>query len=209
MSNLLFHSNELKYKDILTYNSIEIKKGKVNFIVGESGSGKSSLLKLLNLSQSASPGKLLYNDKPIESYDPIQLRRDVSLVSQESYLFNESIYDNFKRFYTLRKAPMPSEEFIKNITNLCLVNVPLEQNALTLSGGERQRVYISIFLSFIPKVILLDEPTSALDEKNSHLIMENIINFCKEKNIDIIVVSHDKKIVDRFSENIVIIRKED
>lgn len=209
MSNLLFHSNELKYKDILTYNSIEIKKGKVNFIVGESGSGKSSLLKLLNLSQSASSGKLLYNDKPIESYDPIQLRRDVSLVSQESYLFNESIYDNFKRFYTLRKAPMPSEEFIKNITNLCLVNVPLEQNALTLSGGERQRVYISIFLSFIPKVILLDEPTSALDEKNSHLIMENIINFCKEKNIDIIVVSHDKKIVDRFSENIVIIRKED
>lgn len=209
MSNLLFHSNELKYKDILTYNSIEIKKGKVNFIVGESGSGKSSLLKLLNLSQSASSGKLLYNDKPIESYDPIQLRRDVSLVSQESYLFNESIYDNFKRFYTLRKAPMPSEEFIKDITNLCLVNVPLEQNALTLSGGERQRVYISIFLSFIPKVILLDEPTSALDEKNSHLIMENIINFCKEKNIDIIVVSHDKKIVDRFSENIVIIRKEE
>lgn len=209
MSNLLFHSNELKYKDILTYNSIEIKKGKVNFIVGESGSGKSSLLKLLNLSQSASSGKLLYNDKPIERYDPIQLRRDVSLVSQESYLFNESIYDNFKRFYTLRKAPMPSEEFIKDITNLCLVNVPLEQNALTLSGGERQRVYISIFLSFIPKVILLDEPTSALDEKNSHLIMENIINFCKEKNIDIIVVSHDKKIVDRFSENIVIIRKEE
>lgn len=207
MSDFLFQSKSLKYKDILTYNFIEIKKNKVNFIIGESGSGKSSLLKLLNLSQSATSGELFYNDKLIESYDPIQLRRDVSLVSQEPYLFNESIYDNFKRFYLLRKTPMPTQEFIKHITNLCLVNVPLDQNALTLSGGERQRVYISIFLSFIPKVILLDEPTSALDEKNSHLMMENIINFCKEKNVDIVIVSHDKKIVDEFSENIVTIRK--
>lgn len=207
MSDLLFESKNLIYKDILTYNSIEIRKNKVNFIVGESGSGKSSLLKFLNLSQSATSGDLSYNGKPIESYEPIQLRQDVSLVSQEPYLFNESIYDNFKRFYSLRKTPMPDEEFLKYITNLCLVNVPLDQNALTLSGGERQRVYISIFLSFIPKVILLDEPTSALDEKNSHLMMENIINFCKEKNIDIVVVSHDKNIVDQFSENIVTIRK--
>lgn len=207
MSDLLFHSKNLKYKDILTYNSIEIKKNKVNFIIGESGSGKSSLLKLLNLSQSSSSGELFYDGNPIESYDPIQLRRDVSLVSQEPFLFNESIYDNFKRFYSLRKIPMPSEEFIKHITSLCLVNVPLDQNALTLSGGERQRVYISIFLSFMPKVILLDEPTSALDEKNSHLMIKNIINFCKEKSIDIVIISHDKKIVDEFSENIVSIKK--
>lgn len=207
MSDLLFESKNLIYKNILTYNSIEIRKNKVNFIIGESGSGKSSLLKFLNLSQSATSGDLFYNGKPIESYEPIQLRQDVSLVSQEPYLFNESIYDNFKRFYSLRKTPMPDEEFLKYITNLCLVNVPLDQNALTLSGGERQRVYISIFLSFIPKVILLDEPTSALDEKNSHLMMENIINFCKEKNIDIVIVSHDKNIVDEFSENIVTIRK--
>lgn len=207
MSDLLFQSNNLIYKDILTYNSIKIKKNKVNFIVGESGSGKSSLLKLLNLSQSATSGQLFYNDKPIESYDPIQLRRDVSLVSQDPYLFNESIYDNFKKFYSLRKTPMPNEKFIKYISNLCLVNVPLDQNTLTLSGGERQRVYISIFISFIPKVILLDEPTSALDEKNSCLLMKNIINFCKEKNIDIVVVSHDKNIVNQFSENIVNITK--
>jgi putative ABC transport system ATP-binding protein len=182
-------------------------KNKVNFIVGESGSGKSSLLKLLNLSQSSTSGELLYNNKPIESYDPIQLRRDISLVAQEPYLFNESIYDNFKRFYALRKTTMPSEEFIKYITNLCLVNIPLDQNALTLSGGERQRVYISIFLSFMPKVILLDEPTSALDEKNSHLMIKNIISFCKEKSIDIVIISHDKKIVDEFSENIVNVTK--
>lgn len=209
MSDLLFHSKNLKYKDILTYNSIEIKKDKVNFIVGESGSGKSSLLKLLNLSQSPSSGDLFYDGTPIENYDPIQLRRDVSLVSQEPFLFNESIYDNFKRFYSLRKIPMPSEESIKHIASLCLVNVALDQNALTLSGGEKQRVYISIFLSFIPKVILLDEPTSALDEKNSHLMIKNIINFCKEKSIDIVIISHDKKIIDEFSENIVNIKKGD
>ncbi|WP_242851392.1 hypothetical protein [Clostridium sp. DMHC 10] len=48
---------------------------------------------------------------------------------------------------------------------------------------------------------MLDEPTSALDEKNSYRVMRNIINFCKEKNIDIVIVSHDKSIVEEFCEN--------
>lgn len=208
MSTPLFQVNNLIFKDILTYNSISIKKDKVNFIVGESGCGKSTLLKLLNLSQSATSGDLLYNNKPIESYDPIHLRQEVSLVSQEPYLFDGSIYDNFKTFYSLRETPIPEEDFIKYITNLCTVNVPLEQNALTLSGGERQRIYIAIFLSFLPKVILLDEPTSALDEKNSYTMMKNIIDFCKEKNIDIVIVSHDKNIVDQFCENKIEVLKE-
>lgn len=208
MSTPLFQVNNLVYKDILTYNSIKIEQNKVNFIVGESGCGKSTLLKLLNLSQSATSGDLLYKNKPIESYNPIHLRQEVSLVSQEPYLFDGSIYENFKIFYSLRETPMPEEDFIKHITNLCSVNVPLEQNALTLSGGERQRVYISIFLSFLPKVILLDEPTSALDEKNSYTMMKNIIKFCKEKNIDMVVVSHDKNIVDQFCENKIQVIKE-
>lgn len=208
LSTPLFQTNNLIYKDILSYNSIKIEKNKVNFIVGESGCGKSTLLKLLNLSQSATSGDLLYNNQPIENYNPISLRQEVSLVSQEPYLFDQSIYDNFKTFYSLRETPTPNEDFIKYITNLCSINIPLDQNAITLSGGERQRVYISIFLSFLPKVILLDEPTSALDEKNSYTMMKNIITFCKEKNIDIVVVSHDKNIVDHFCENKIEVVKE-
>ncbi|ARC83451.1 ABC transporter family protein [Clostridium argentinense CDC 2741] len=208
MAEQLFQANNLIYKYNLTYDNVKIEKGKINFIVGESGSGKSTFLKLLNNSISPVSGQLLYNGKSIEEYDPIALRREVSLVSQEPFLFDESILDNFKTFYSLRQTPMPEKEYISYITELCYVNVPLDQNASTLSGGERQRVYISIFLSLCPKVILLDEPTSALDEKSSRKVMKNIINFCKEKNIDMVIVSHDKDIVEEFCENKVEIVKE-
>lgn len=208
MNESLFQANNLIYKSNLTYNNVKIEKDKINFIVGESGCGKSTFLKLLNHSISPMSGELLYNGKAIEEYDSIALRREVSLVSQEPFLFDESVLDNFKTFYSLRQEPMPSKDYINHITELCSVNVPLDQNASTLSGGERQRVYISIFLSFCPKVILLDEPTSALDEKNSFKIMNNIINFCKQKHIEVIIVSHDKNIVDEFCENKIEIVKE-
>lgn len=208
MSTPLFQANHLIYIANLAYNDVTIQRGKVNFIVGESGSGKSTFLKLLNESINPVSGKLLYNGKPIKEYDPIALRREVSLVSQEPFLFDESILDNFYKFYALREATMPSVDYVNYITDLCCVNVPLDQNASTLSGGERQRVYISIFLSLCPKVILLDEPTSALDEKNSRKMIKNIINFCFDKNIDIVIVSHDQNIVAEFCENKIIIVKE-
>ena len=201
MNTLLFQASNLTCQGNLIYNNIKIEKGKVNFIVGESGCGKSTFLKTLNNFISPVAGDLFYNGKPIEEYDPITLRREVSLVSQEPFLYDESILENFNTFYSLREAPVPDKEYISYITDLCSVNVPLDQNASTLSGGERQRVYISIFLSFCPKVILFDEPTSALDEKNSHRIMNNIIEFCKKKDIDIVIVSHDKTIVEEFCEN--------
>lgn len=201
MNSPLFQVNNLIYQSNLTYERVRIEKGKINFIVGESGSGKSTLFKLLNHSISPSSGELLYNGKAIEEYDPVTLRREVSLVAQEPFLFDETILDNFETFYSLRQMPMPDKEYIQYITDLCFVNVPLDQNASTLSGGERQRVYISIFLSFSPKVLLLDEPTSALDEGTSFKVIKNIIHFCKEKEIELIIVSHNKDIVDEFCEN--------
>jgi len=208
MNELLFKATNLIYKSNLTYNDVKIKKGMINFIVGESGSGKSTFLKLLNQSINPVSGELLYNGLSISEYDPIALRREVSLVSQEVFLFDESITDNFSTFYALRQKPIPNKEYITYITDICCVNVPLNQITSTLSGGERQRVYISIFLSLCPSVILLDEPTSALDEKNSLKMLKNIISFCKAKTIDIVIVSHNKTIVDEFCENKIEIVKE-
>lgn len=208
MNELLFEASNVKYKTNLIYNDVKIKQGKINFIVGESGSGKSTFLKLLNHSINPISGTLLYKGLSISEYDPISLRREVSLVSQEVFLFDESITDNFKTFYSLRQKPIPNEEYITYITKLCCVNVPLCQIASTLSGGERQRVYIAIFLSMCPNVIMLDEPTSALDETNSHKMMINITNFCKTKNIDLVIVSHNKTIVDEFCEHKIEIAKE-
>lgn len=208
MSEPLFKANNLIYKANLVYNDLQVERGKINFITGESGSGKSTFLKLLNHTISPTSGELFYNGIPIETYDPIALRRQVSLVSQDPFLFEGSIRDNFKIFYSLRGVPIPEKDYIDYISSLCCVNVPLDQSSTILSGGERQRVYISIFLSLCPKVILLDEPTSALDEKNSYKLIENITTFCKKKGIDIVIVSHDRNIVEEFCENKIEIVKE-
>lgn len=205
----LFQGENIVYKANLIYDNITIERGKSNFIVGESGSGKSTFLKLLNNSISPISGKLLYNGKAIEEYNPIILRREVSLVSQDPFLFDGSILDNFEIFYSLRQETIPSKDYISYIAKLCGVKFSLDKNTFTLSGGERQRVYISIFLSLCPKVILLDEPTSALDEENSHKIIRNIISLCKEKNINIVIVSHNKNIINEFCEHKIEILKGD
>ena len=102
----------------------------INFIVGESGCGKSTFLKLLNQSITPVSGELLYKGTPIDEYDPIALRREVSLVSQDLFLFDESILDNFKTFYSLRQKPMPKSDYINYITELCCVNVPLRPKCI-------------------------------------------------------------------------------
>ena len=74
-----------------------------------------------------------------------------------------------------------------------------------MSGGEKQRLYIAIYLSFKPKVIMLDEPTSALDEENSHEVIKNILSFSKENKITSLIVSHDKELANAFADNTVVI----
>lgn len=207
MCDLLFKIDNVTFNN-LYYKDLSIPKNKINFITGESGAGKSTLLKLLNNTISADSGDIFYNGRLISEIDPIELRKNTSLVSQEIFLFNETIEENFRQFYALRNLDCPSSQDIKDIINFCCLDLPLDKHVSTLSGGEKQRLYISIFLSFKPEVLMLDEPTSALDRDNSHKLMSNIISFCKSSNTNLIVISHDKDIVDTFCENKIQIIKE-
>jgi putative ABC transport system ATP-binding protein len=200
-------TENLCFKDIIKYKDMVFLKGKTTFISGESGTGKSTLLKLLTGILSPSKGRVLYNGKDITESDTLQLRKEVSLISQDVFLFDCSIKDNFLKFYEYRDQVPPTDEEIIALLKLFCITFPLDKDCTTMSGGERQRVYIAIFLSFMPKVILLDEPTSALDNKTGLQVMENVIMFCKDKNIDVIVVSHDKTLADNFTECSIIIER--
>ena len=68
------------------------------------------------------------------------------------------------------------------------------------SGGERQRVFISIALSFKPRVLLLDEPTSALDNATADRLMSNLVTHCKQNYMTMIIVSHDQTITEKYAE---------
>ena len=201
----MFNLKNVNYQNKLKYPDITIPEGVATFICGESGSGKSTLLKLLNGVLSPSEGEIMYLHKTLEDYDPIHLRREVLLVSQSVYLFDKSIEDNFNEYYIYREMNFISKEMLKNYLNICAVELPLDSMCHVLSGGERQRVFIAINLSYQPKVFMMDEPTSALDDKNANLLMKNIKVHCKENNMTLIVVSHDKYIAEKFADNIIML----
>ncbi len=197
----------LNFMDFIKYSEINIKENEMTFICGESGSGKSTLLKLFNGVSPYVSGSITYKGIDIEKYDPVCLRKDILLCSQTVYLFDTTIRDNFYEYYSYRDLRPPADNEIIDYLNICCASFPLEAEVRTMSGGERHRVFIAICLSFLPKVIMLDEPTSALDEENSINLLSNLKKFCKEKDITMVVVCHNKGLAEQFADNIIHLRK--
>lgn len=208
MSRVLFKTQDVRFKNILRYPDLELVEGPVHFIMGESGCGKSTLLKLFNHALSPDTGQIYYDGIPLEQWAPLQLRRSVSLVSQETWLFPGSIRDNFHEVHRLRGLTPPEDSVLITFCDLCRVMFPLDHDTANLSGGERHRLYIALFLILNPKVILLDEPTAALDEKNTHEVIGNIIQYCRAHQISLIIVSHDGALAEKFSGSTLTLKKE-
>ena len=204
----IFSASALKFMDFISYPDFLIEKNKTTFICGESGSGKSTLFKLLNASLSPSQGTLIYNEKDIEKTDTLFLRRSVTLISQEPYLFDGTVKENFDTYFSYRGIPAPDENTIKRFLSLCCFELPVDTDCRNLSGGERHRVYLAIFLSFPAEVFLLDEPTAALDEQTAFNVINNIKKYCTEQGITLVIISHDRSLVSKFADKIIELEKE-
>jgi putative ABC transport system ATP-binding protein len=199
-------TKDLSFKGI-RYQDIAIEENRVSFIVGRSGTGKSTLLRLFNGMLTPDTGILTYNGEDIEKIDTIALRREILLISQSVYLFDVSIRENFREFYGYRGMEMPTEKEMTDFLAMCRITFPLDKDTSNMSGGEKQRVYMAIFLSFLPRVVMLDEPTSALDRENGTEVIRNVIGFCREKGITMVIVSHDGSLTETFAENIITIEE--
>ena len=209
MEELILRTSGLCFNEMIHYPDIKIYKNKVTFIVGESGSGKSTLLKLFNGTLTQSKGEIFYCGNNQMEINTIELRKEVCLISQSVFLFDKTIKENFEQFYEYRTLELPPDNILKEYLDICCVHFDLDKDCTTMSGGERQRVYMAIYLSFMPKVLMLDEPTSALDNQNSYDVINNIMSFCKEKSISLIVVSHDNDLTEKFAEERIILKKGD
>lgn len=206
MEKGILTTSNLKFLDI-EYHDISIPENKVTFIVGASGTGKSSLLKLFNQTRSQDSGSIFYNNQNIDKIDTISLRKDILLISQSVFLFDDTIKGNFEKFYEYRGEKLISEDEIRRFLNICCIDFSLDESCVTMSGGERQRIYTAILMSFKPKILMLDEPTSALDSTNSINMLSNIISFCRFHKITLIIVSHDNELTKKFADNIITLGK--
>ena len=199
--------NQAVFQSMIRYPDIKIAKGKTTFIHGPSGCGKSTLLKLINGTTSPDSGEIFYKGNNIENIDTIDLRREILLVAQSVFLFTGTIEENFKKYYEYRDHDAPSKEEMEKFLKICSAEFPLETRCETMSGGERQRVYIAIFLSFMPDVLMLDEPTSALDNTSSDIMMSNIKNFTNDNEMTTIVVSHYLTLAEKYGDEIIALER--
>lgn len=190
-------------KFIKEYDDFSIDKNEVVFVVGKSGSGKSTLLKLINNTLQLKSGRIFYKDENILNIKPVELRRNIIMTSQENFLFDMTIRENFHEFYKLRDLEELTDEEIATFLRITNFDVDLNLNVEKLSGGEKQRVFLAIALSLDPEVLLLDEPTSALDNKTAFDMMKNIVDYCKHNDITLVVVSHARQLVDEFADKII------
>jgi putative ABC transport system ATP-binding protein len=184
---------------VLDSVSADIPEG-VTAIVGPSGAGKSTLLRLLNRLTDPDAGTISYRDRPLGSYNPLPLRREVSLVPQLPALLEGTVESNVA--YAAKLAGKPAD------TRRCLRLAGLDpdfavRDVSKLSVGEQQRAMLARALVQEPAVLLLDEPTSALDHAARDAIEATLAELRRELEISVVLVSHDPEQARRLSEWVV------
>lgn len=169
----------------------EIPAGAHVTLTGPSGSGKSTLLRIMASMISKTSGELLFADQPIESYDPIMYRRQVSYCFQQPTLFGETVAENMAFPYQIRKQAVDHAHILDALTYVGLSERTLQQAVTDLSGGERQRVALIRNILFLPKILLLDEVTAGLDEANREIIHTWLRHLNVDRHVTTIMITHD------------------
>ena len=202
---IVIKNSEIKFKNVdfaydikesITLSSVnlEFKGGKMTSLVGHSGSGKSTILNLIPRLYDARGGDITIDDQSIYKSTISSLRKEISLVSQDTTLFDDTIKNNIKyakedatdeEIYKVAKMSF-CEEFINNLPDK--FNTLIGENGVRLSGGEKQRLSIARAMIKKSSIILLDEATSSLDSETETKIQNALKILTKNKTT--IVIAH-------------------
>ena len=180
-------------RDILKHASMNFGSTGMCAIVGESGSGKSTVVNLLLGAYHPQQGSILVGNKPLETLSRESYYSHISVVSYNTYIFNETIRQNFM----LAKENVTEDEIYTalkkvNLYNFIVDNGGLDkvitEDAANISGGQKQRLALAINLVANKDIYIFDEATSNIDIDSEAIIMNNIKELSKEKSV--IVISH-------------------
>lgn len=183
-------------ESIFKNTSLNIRKGEKIALIGESGIGKSTFIKLIMRFWDVNSGDIKLDNIDIKDVNTESLRNSQTLVSQETYLFNESIRENIKVGNEDASESDIIEAAKKASIHDFILSLPkgydtkVSELGGNLSSGERQRIGLARAFLKDSEVLILDEPTSNLDALNEGEILKAINENCKEKTI--ILISHRK-----------------
>ena len=190
--NFNYQSNE--NNEVLKNIIINIKGGKMTALVGHSGSGKSTLLNLIPRIYDPTSGQILIDDQIIRDVNLQSLRKQISIVDQNTTLFDDTVFNNIKyakpnasdeEVYKAAEMSM-CNDFINNLDNK--FETIIGENGVKLSGGEKQRLSIARAFLKDSKIILLDEATSSLDSETEEKIQKALNKLTSNKTT--VVIAH-------------------
>lgn len=206
--NVHFHYKE---KDTVLHDvSFEVKPGELVAIAGATGSGKSALMSLIPRFYDPIEGRVLLDGHDLRDLDVDELRRNIGIVFQDTFLFSNSIAANIA-FGHLNATPeqivraaqiASAEEFIDQLPDG--YDTVLSESGTNLSGGQRQRLAIARALLLEPRILLLDDPTAALDPETEHEIMDAIKHAIEGRTV--FIVAHRLSTL-RRADKIIVLRE--
>ena len=181
------------YQNILKEFSLKIKENSRVLISGETGSGKSTIARILMNYFAPDKGEVLINNKSISSYNLINIRKDITYISQNETIYKDSLYNNI----VLNKS-ISYDEFL-NICKICKVDeivnkhkfkydMNLEEDGFGLSGGEKSRIFLARALIKKSSIYIFDETLSNIDVEKEKEILKNV--FDNFKTSTFIVITH-------------------
>jgi ATP-binding cassette subfamily B protein len=210
-------SFDVELKDVaFSYNETQVLKGvslrvperSLTALVGPSGSGKTTLTRLIARFWDVDSGEVLIGGKNIKAYTTEHLLSNISIVFQDVYLFNDTIYNNIR----IGRPDATREEIIAAAKTACChdfiealpdkYETMVGESGSTLSGGEKQRVSIARAILKDAPIVLLDEATAALDPENELHIQSAINELVKNKTV--VVIAHRLNTISRADKIIVI-----
>lgn len=202
--NIKINNLKKQYDDrlVLNIDNLNIRSGKITGLVGANGSGKTTFLKIIAGLDNEYDGEIEYNNNKINE----GIQKKLTLVFQKPYMLKTTVYENIK--YPLKIRKLPKEEMnerVENILDKLKINNLKNKKATSLSGGEGQKVAMARALVFEPEMILLDEPTSNIDKESTELIEREIINYNKESDKTVIIITHDINQAKRICDDIIVL----
>lgn len=210
MSVIKIDRLSFKYdKEILKNISVDIEAGAFVSLLGINGAGKSTLLKNLNQILSPYKGTIYIRGENLKHMKRSQLAKKMAYVSQQNEAPQNTVFDSIligRVPYIKGKATKEDYAMVQEIIGCLNLNDYAMREATSLSGGEFQKVVLARALAQEPEILLLDEPTSNLDIRNQVEVMKLMKQYCKDKQISVIVSIHDMNLSLQFSDKYLMLK---